>query len=93
MSWLSSFFRKDSVRAIYKMGAGILKILIGRAAENVQQFAREEVGKAEASGLDGGEKYQLVVKNMKNRFPEVKEAFLNHAIEVAVVALIEYKRQ
>ncbi len=92
MSWLSSFFRKDSVKAILDAGVKILKLLIGRAAENLQTIAKEEVDRAEASGKTGTEKYEIAFKAIKARFPEMKESFINHAIETAVLALLASKR-
>jgi hypothetical protein len=92
MSWLSAFFRKDSVKAILKMGVAILKLLVGRAAENLQEIAREEVEKAERSGKSGSDKYEAAFKGVKARFPQMKEAFINHAIETAVLALLAAKK-
>jgi len=92
MSWLSAFFKKDSVKAILNMGKAILKVLIGRAAENLQEVARQEVARAEATGKTGSEKYELAFKGVKSRFPEMKEAFINHAIETAVLALLSARK-
>lgn len=92
MSWLSSFFRKDSVKLILDMGVAILKLLIGRVAENLQEIAKQEVDKAEASGKTGLEKYEAAFKGVKARFPEMKDAFINHAIETAVVSLLAAKK-
>lgn len=91
MSWLSSFFRRDSVKAILDMGLSILKLLIGQAAESLQNIAKSEVDKAEVSGKTGSEKYEAAFKGVKARFPEMKEAFINHAIETAVVSLLAAK--
>ena len=92
MSWLTVFFRRDSVKVILKLGEKLLKIVLGKVASNVQEIAAQEVSRAEASGKTGVEKYEAAFKGVKARFPEMKESFINFAIETAVVALGEAKR-
>ena len=92
MSWLSKFLRRDSVKIILKMGERILKLIIGKVAEDVQRIAWAEVKKAEESGADGLDKYQMAFKALKKRFPDIKESILNHSIESAVLALQSGRR-
>ena len=92
MSWLSSFFRKDSVKQILNFGKMILRLLLGKLADDLQRIAMEEVQKAEQSGKSGSDKYRAAYEAIKNRLPAVKEAFINHAIETAVLALLAAKK-
>ena len=87
MSWLSSFFRKNSVKAILNFGKSILKIFLGEVAKDLQEIAWSEVKRAEESGKSGIEKYEAAFKAIKTRFPEIRESLVNHAIETAVLAL------
>ena len=87
MSWFSNWLKSDSVKSILKLAERILKLIIGRVAEDVQRIAYEEVKIAEASGKDGLDKYEAVFKAMKKRFPSIKDSALNYAIEAAVLAL------
>ena len=92
MSWLSSFFRKDSVKSILNLGLQILKLFLGKVAGELQRVAQEEVAKAEASGKIGAEKYEIAFKAIKARLPQVKESLINYAIEQSVLALMAAKR-
>ena len=92
MSWFSSFFRRDSVKLILKWGEKILKIFLNRAAEDLQGYAYSAVRSAEATGKSGLDKYEWAFKDLRARFPDIKERFINTAIEVAVLALSEVKR-
>lgn len=84
MSWLSVFFRKDSVKAVLEIGKSLLKIFIGKSADYLQEVAREEVFRAEQTGKTGLEKYEIAYKNIKSRLPQIKESVINLAIEIAV---------
>ena len=91
-TWLTNFFQKDSVKKILDLGLQILKMLIGQAAASLQTVAQEEVAKAEATGATGTKKYEMAFAGVRSRFPELKEAFINHAIETAVLALLAAKK-
>lgn len=92
MSWLSSFFRKDLVKQILNLGLRILKLFLGKVAEDLQIIAQEEVAKAEASGKTGADKYEIAFQAIKARLPQVKESLVNYAIEQSVLALLAAKR-
>lgn len=87
MSWLSNLLRKESFKLILKLGERILKIFLGKLAQSVQDIAFEEVIAAEQSGKSGLDKYQLVFKRLKERFPDIKNSALNLAIEVSIAAM------
>lgn len=87
MSWFSVFFRKESVQAILKLGAQILKVIVGKVAEDVQRIAWEEVKIAEQSGKSGADKYEMAFKALRKRFPDIRDSVINHSIETAVIAL------
>ena len=92
MSWLSEFFRKDSVKTILNLGLQILKLFLGKVASELQKVVQEEVSKAEASGKTGTEKYEIAYKAIKARLPQIKESLINFAIEQSVLALMAAKR-
>lgn len=54
---------------------------------DLQRVASDEVLKAEQSGKNGADKYEWAFKGIRDRFPQLKESFINTAIEVAVLAL------
>lgn len=87
MSWLSEFFRRDSVKIVLKLMEKVLKIIIGQVADKLKTVAYEEVVKAEKSGKSGPDKYEAAFKGIRSRFPELKESAINFAIEGAVLAL------
>ena len=87
MSWLSSFFRKDTVQVILKASLGILKLFIGNAAGALQQAALEEVKKAESTGLSGAAKWDAAYKGVKNRLPHIAEKLIEKAIIDAVLVV------
>ena len=94
MSWLSVFFKKDSVQAVLKAGLNILKAFIGKVGEDLQKIAQEEVALAEREFNAGRikDKRKYVQDRLKARFPGIQEVFINHAIETAVIALLASKR-
>ena len=92
MSWLSVFFRQDSVKIILKLAEKILKIILGSVANDLNTAAWNEVRAAEASGKDGLDKYQTAFRNLRAHFPQIRESALNLSIELAVNALNEYKK-
>ena len=92
MSWFSNFLRKDTVKMILKLGEKLLKIVVGKTAQNLQYIASREVERAEASGKSGLDKYEAAFKGVRSSFPELREAFINSAIEVAVLALTSVKK-
>lgn len=92
IDWLKSFFAKDSVKAIINMGLSLLKMVIGNAAHDLSEIARQEVLNAEASGKTGKEKYEIAFKAIKKRLPEVGSSAINLAIEIAVSALLQAKK-
>lgn len=87
MSWISSFFRRDSVKAILDIGLRLLKMLLGGIANDLQRIAMEEVKIAEASGATGTEKYEMAFKAIKKRLPTLRENAINLAIELSLGAL------
>lgn len=87
MSWLSVFFKKDSVKAFLNLAFKLLKTLLGQIGENLLSVAKQEVYLAEKSGKTGTEKYNEAFKAIKRRFPELRESAINLAIEIAVNAL------
>lgn len=94
MSWLSVFFRKDSVQAVLQAGLKILKAFIGKVGEDLQKIAQEEVATAETLYAAGKipDKRAYVQERLKARFPQIREVFINHAIETAVIALMAAKQ-
>ena len=88
MSWLSIFFKKDTVKAFLDVALKLLKMLLGGVASELQRIARAEVALAEESGKSGQEKYEAAFKAIKARFPELRESAINLALEIAVNALI-----
>jgi hypothetical protein len=91
MSWFSQWFKSVKWKAILDLGVQILKVFLGKVAEDLQKIAKEEVDKAERTGKTGAEKYEIALKALKKRFPDMKESFINHAIETAVLALAAFK--
>ena len=87
MSWLSVFFRKDSVRALLDLGIKILKMFLGRLAEDLQRIAMEEVRKAQLTSVSGPQKAKAAFEGIKSRLPEVSDSQINLALEVAVSAI------
>lgn len=94
MSWLSVFLRKDSVQAVLKAGITILKAFIGKVGEDLQRIAQQEVAEAQNLYALGKipDKRAYVQERLKARFPQIKEVFINHAIETAVIALLAAKK-
>lgn len=94
MSWLSVFFRKSSVQAVLKWGQQILKIFIGKVAEDLQKIAQQEVADAQNLYALGKiqDKRTYVKDRLQARFPQIREVFINHAIETAVIALLAVKK-
>ena len=87
MSWLSVFLKKDNVKLILKWGEAILKLFLGKAAQELQNYAFSAVKSAEATGKSGLDKYEYAFKEIRKVFPDIKERLINHAIESAVLAL------
>lgn len=87
MSWFSSFFRRDNVKAFLDLALRLLKMILGNIAKDLSKIAQEEVRLAEESGKSGQEKYETAYKAIKKRLPEVRESAVNLAIEIAVNAL------
>lgn len=92
MSWLTAFFRRDSVKLILKWGEAILKLFLGKAAQELQNYAFAAVKAQEASGKSGLDKYEHAFKDIRTQFPDIKERLINTAIEVAVLALSDIKK-
>lgn len=85
--WWGSFFSKDNVSAFLNLALKIMKMIIGRVANDLNRIAQEEVARAEASGKSGTEKYEAAFKAIRARFPELRESAINLAIELGVNAL------
>lgn len=89
MSWLSSWFRSNAFKIILDMGKKILIQILGKFGSDLHQVALEEVEKAEASGLDGMEKYKMAFEAIKRRVPGIGESAINLAIELSVQAILK----
>jgi len=87
MSWLSSFFRKDSTKALFNLARKILSIFVGRVADDLQKAAMLEVRAAEQSGKSGIDKYEAAFKVLRERFHKLPEYAINIAIETAVAQI------
>ena len=85
------FFKKDNVQSFLKLVGGVLKMVAGSAARDLQKIAEEEVLRAEESGKTGTEKLSMAFKAVKKRLPEVGTNSVNLAIELAVATLIQAK--
>lgn len=81
------FFQSDMAKKILALGLQILKIVAGNVGADLMTIAKEEVAKAEASGLDGQAKYEAAFAGIRKRLPSVAENAINLAIEVSVAAL------
>ena len=91
MSWLSTWFGTIKWKVIFDLGVKILKIFLGKVAEELMRIAKEEVAAAEATGKTGTEKYEIAFKAITKRFPEIRERFINAAIEVCVLVVSSMK--
>lgn len=87
MSWLSVFFKRDSVRAILDIGKKILAMFLGRLAEDLQRVAWEEVKKAQLTTGSGVQKARSAFEGIRARLPEISDSQINLALEIAVAAI------
>lgn len=87
MSWLSSFFRRDSTKVIVNAIRKLLSLFVGRIADDLQKMALEEVYKAEITGKSGLDKYEMAFKALREKFKSLPEYALNIAIETAVARI------
>ena len=91
MSWFSavvkSWFTKDNVKRLLILGREILMMVVGQVGDKLSDIAKEEILKAEKSGLTGKEKAKAAFNGIKARLPEVGDKAINLAIEIAVNAL------
>lgn len=92
MSWLSVFFKKESVKAVIDLSIKLLQIIAGNFAKDMYKVVSEEVAKVEASGLPSKEKFNTVFEAVKKRFPQVKINTINLAIELAVAKYNEMRK-
>lgn len=86
-NFMNVFFRKDSVQFVLNLGKQILKMFIGRLAEDLQRIAWDEVKKAQLAGGTGSQKAKAAFEGIKRRMPEVRDSQINLALEIAVSAL------
>ena len=91
MSILSSFFKRDNVKAFLNIAFKILKMVAGGTANTLHTVAQEEVAKAEKVGGNGTNKYEIAYNGIKSRLPEVGESAINLALELCVSALSQKK--
>ena len=91
MSWFSSainrFFNRRSLEIAFKLFVKVLGAFAGKVGANLADEARIEVGKAEASGMSGTRKFEMVFNILKNRFKdkqEITDRLIRAAIEISV---------
>lgn len=92
MSWLSSWLRRDSTKLVLSLVQKLIRVIVGKVADDLEKIALEEVKKAEASGLSGIEKYKMALSGIKGRpqYRDLPQYVLNIAIESAV-AVVDWK--
>lgn len=92
MSWLSVFFKKESVKALVDMSIKLLRIIAGNFAKDMYTVVSEEVAKVEMANIPSKEKFSTVFEAVKKRFPQVRVNTINLAIELAVAKYNEMKK-
>lgn len=85
MSWVTKWFKSSQAKAIESAAKAVLKVFVGRFADTVWDATKNEVDKAEATGLPGEEKWQIAFDGLKAALPMIGKAVLNFAIEIAVL--------
>lgn len=89
MSILSNWFKKESTKVVLKSALSILKVIIGKSADEVWKRTTAAVLKAEQMPLTGPQKAQYVLNDLKSSWGDVKGYISNLILELAVTYVKE----
>lgn len=84
MSILTSWFRRESTQVIVKAAIQILKVIAAGVGERLWNVAKTEVISVQNLPISNREKFEKVVKAIKDEFPGIKDYIANIAVELAV---------
>ena len=82
--WLLKFASSAAVKAILQK---VLDDLVQLGKDDLQVVVQTVKDASLRTDLTGGEKYELVVKTLQEKFPEMTAALMNRLIENAYGAL------
>lgn len=89
MSWLSVFWKKESTQVILKSALAILKVFMGKVANDAWKMVTDAVSRAEDMPLTGQQKAKYVLDDLKSQLPGIKDHLANLMLELAVAWLKE----
>lgn len=89
MSWLSVFWKKESTQIILKSALAILKVFMGKVANEAWERVTVSVAKAEEMPLSGEQKAKYVINDLKAQWPGMKSHLANLIVELAVAYMRE----
>lgn len=89
MSWITEIWKKQSTQIVLKAALQILKVIIGKSADEVWKRATAAVVKAEEMPLTGPQKAQYVLNDLKASWGDIKGYIANLILELAVTYVKE----
>jgi len=91
MSWLSTWWKKESTKVIFNAALTILKTLAFGVGERLWNVTKDEVARVNDLPISGEEKAKSVWKVLEDEFKGLPGYIGNLAIELAVAYLKEAK--
>jgi len=91
MSWLITWWKKESTKVIFKAALTILKTLAFGVGERLWNVTKEEVAKVDSLPISGPEKAKRVWAVLEDEFKGLPGYLGNLAIELSVAYLKEAK--
>lgn len=90
MSWFTAIWKKESTKVIFGAALNILKVVIGKSAEEVWKRTTESVMRAEdMANLTGPEKAKYVLNDMISQWGDIRGYIRNLILELAVAYVKE----